>query len=791
MKPTGLQRGIAAVVVLLLVAGTLGCGLWATPTPIVIVATLTPTPPPQGGPTPTPEEAPAPAPTPTPQDEEAPVPTNTPAGEAAPPPPPGKVIGDIDADMKAHLQEIMQTGQAKGRRINVFAKVGDSITESMAFLYDLGYGWENLGEYTNLSGIVEYYREVTVDTMDGEEHNSFNRQSLCGVSGDCAGAPLEGGRNSTLYSEFDEINPGVAIIMYGTNDIALSDLGTYRRDMNAIIDVCEEEGVIPILSTIPDRLDGSREGELALEYNDAIRSIARERNVPLLDYWLALQPLPNKGIDDDGIHPNAYKPGEFYEACNFSEEGLQYGFNVRNKTALEMLLKLKQVVIDDGPPDTGEPGESTAPTPSARPTGAEAPPPEAEALPPPAPGGVRPLPDTTDGIYVFNDQLSGWSLSDEQFRFSATHYVGTQKMIRDHTRRLRQYNPDFVVLHYRLGLGLGYRAPGPGCEPTGEWLEIVTGNDWEREWPGDDVVQENWFFPWSQPPGAYNCDWGWYVMELDDPGWREWWSGQVLAQIEATESDGLFADSFNVPSYIGADHYNPPLPDFDAAFEESWTRRIEEFTAYAKGRFGTRYFIPNVGEWVTTRDTTDYSGADGVMVEGFSEWGPHDPFELEDWRLQMNRVLGLTRQGKAVIAQSYIFEPDDVETRMFYLGNYLLVKGRHSYINVDYGMEPEYFPEYDIDLGPPVDDLPGEIDGLFSADWGLYARRYENGLVLVNPGADAVVADLGGTYYLAEPVGGGIVPEDGDISAWSVGYGAVERVELGPNRAAVLLVSAP
>jgi hypothetical protein len=264
---------------------------------------------------------------------------------------PGQIISDIDADMKANLQEIMAVGREKGRRPNVFAKVGDSITESMAFLYDIGFGWHDLGEYTYLQEVVDYYSEVTVDNMDGEAHNSFSRQSLCGVSGDCAGAPLENGANATLYREFEEINPGVAIIMFGTNDVALTDHATFTRELDRLVTVCEEEGVIPIMSTIPDRLDGEREGQIAIEYNEIIRGMARSHNVPLIDYWLALQSLPNKGIDTDGIHPNAYKPGEFFEATNFSEEGMQYGFNVRNKTALDMLLKVKQIVIDDGPPD--------------------------------------------------------------------------------------------------------------------------------------------------------------------------------------------------------------------------------------------------------------------------------------------------------------------------------------------------------------------------------------------------------------------------------------------------------
>jgi len=406
-------------------------------------------------------------------------------------------------------------------------------------------------------------------------------------------------------------------------------------------------------------------------------------------------------------------------------------------------------------------------------------------------GAVRPFPNTDDGIHVFNDQLAGGSMTEEQFRFAATHYAGCQKMTPTDTRHLRQYNPGFIVLHYRLGLGLGYQEADDACRPNGNWLHFIEGEEWVREWPGDEVVEEGWLFPWAGQPRVYNCDWGWYVMELNDPGWRSWWSDEVIAQMSTNEADGLFADSFSVPNYLGADHYNPPLPGMDAAFEEAWAHRIEDFIAYLQERFGEYYLIPNVGDWTTTRDPTDYSGVDGVMIEGFSEWEPHSPFELADWQLQMNRILDLTRQDKVIIAQSYLWDPDDVETRLFYLGNYLLVKGRHSYINIDYSMEPEYFPEYDIELGSPLDELPTEIDGYFNAAWGLYSRRYANGLVLVNPGLNTQSIDLGGTYYLAQPSGGGLVPASGDISAWSVQYRPVNRIELAPNQAAILLNVTP
>jgi hypothetical protein len=194
---------------------------------------------------------------------------------------------------------------------------------------------------------------------------------------------------------------------------------------------------------------------------------------------------------------------------------------------------------------------------------------------------------------------------------------------------------------------------------------------------------------------------------------------------------------------------------------------------------------------ITSRETTAYSLADGVMVEGFGAWGWGWYFDLPDWQLQMNRILDLVNLDKAVIAQQYI-DPIDVNDRMFLLGNYLLIKGSHTYLNLDYSMEPEWFPEYDIPIGHPLGSAPASVDDLWNAGWGVYARDYDNGLVLVNPTAITQTISLGSTCYQATPAGGGMVPEDGVLPAeWVVTYSAVTEVILPPNRAAVLLDNAP
>ncbi len=392
----------------------------------------------------------------------------------------------------------------------------------------------------------------------------------------------------------------------------------------------------------------------------------------------------------------------------------------------------------------------------------------------------RQFPKTIDGIYVFNDQLSS-ELTEAQYKFSASRYVGCQKVTRKQAKKLRKHNPNFIILHYRLGIGLGYKDSG------GQWIQVIEGNNWVNEWPGDDEVKDEWFFKW-RGKRVKDLQWGWYLMDLNNSGWRQYWSSEVLKQMKANQNDGVFADSFSVPNFFGGGNFAPPLPDIDAKFERNWTRRLEDFITFVKTTFGDDYYlIPNAGSLITTRDKTDYLVADGIMIEGFAAEGTESYYELSDWKLQMDRILSLTSEDKVIIAQSYLSKPDEIDLRLFYLSNYLLVKGRYSYVNIDYSFEPEFFPEYEVQLGPPQGDLPSHITKLFEKDWGVFARYYQNGLVLVNPSSKAKEVSFESTYYLVKPQGGGLVGSDRDIEGWFVDYEPVNNINLGPHQGAILV----
>jgi hypothetical protein len=381
---------------------------------------------------------------------------------------------------------------------------------------------------------------------------------------------------------------------------------------------------------------------------------------------------------------------------------------------------------------------------------------------------LRPLPDTSNGVHVWNDQFTN-GMTDAQVRFVARHEDGTQKIGPRDAARLRRHNPRFQVLHYRLGIGAG-----PVVFRVGErWL-----TDFDRV-----TRHENWFFH-LDGRRVRQTQWNWYLMNPSS-GWRRYWVRSVLREARAGHMDGVFADSLSVPHYLGAESFDPPLTYFRG--EAAWTRRVNSFMRYAKRRLrGRLRFVPNAGSLITTRDRTDYAIPDGVMVEGCAQGGPDAGYAPVDWVLQLDRILRIVRRGRIVICQSYL-GPEHLDARGFVLASYLLFKGRRSFVNMETGLEPEWFPEYDVPIGRPAAKPPKRIAALRTPG-GVYARRFTRGWALANPGERAATYRFAGTRYLVRPSGGGMLPANASTAGWRLDYEPVSGSLTLPARGGAVLL---
>lgn len=403
---------------------------------------------------------------------------------------------------------------------------------------------------------------------------------------------------------------------------------------------------------------------------------------------------------------------------------------------------------------------------------------QAPAAPPPVQPFPGPpidwLPDTSERIQLFADQLHP-GYSDALVRFVATHYAGTQKMLRADNDRFRRVNPRWVLLHYRLG-----SSSGPAL--------YIRHNRWQSDW-AEVTRHESWFLHNAEGRRHHEPVSNWDIHDLANPEFREYWVQSVIADMRATGAQGVFADSFDA----GMSGYGvtPPDPRFvDTAPADptvwggtSWLRHKEDFMAYVAARFAAAperfLFVPNV-TLATAWWWPDYTHADGAMFEGFTLG-----LSRVDWLISMNRALEFSRAGKFVIAQGY---PRTVADRVWLLASYLLVKGRRTFIN-SAGAGVYFYPEYDLPTGRAIDPLPADIEEL---RWrGVYKRAFAEALVLVNPDSRAVTVPLDGPLRLVVPEGGGRTTdaelENGRYVGGRLTYRRVTAVTLDP-RTAVLLV---
>jgi hypothetical protein len=272
------------------------------------------------------------------------------------------IVPLIDPPMRIQLRKIYRTGLSFGNRPAVFAKVGDSITGNKFFLKDVGCGVEVLGSNQSLAPTIKYFRGIafpdSYTTAWCGNANSFSRDSYASDHGWTANEPLKRFANPTsecpppddnpLRCELRLLKPSIALIMFGTNDLELNDPVKFRKKLTQIVQETIVKGVVPVLSTIPPRLDNPDMGSRVAPYNMIIREIAETLQVPLWNYWISLQHAINQGMDHKGIHPNVF---DVDDPAIFTSEALRYGFNLRNFTAIQVLQKIKAVTQNRAPAD--------------------------------------------------------------------------------------------------------------------------------------------------------------------------------------------------------------------------------------------------------------------------------------------------------------------------------------------------------------------------------------------------------------------------------------------------------
>lgn len=217
---------------------------------------------------------------------------------------------------------IYQSGLSQGNHATAFSKIGDCESQAIWYLTDFDHGPTaySLGPYGYLQQVIDYF-PGSFDRVSMAAKSSFNAASLMNPlwADHSACQPDE----SPLACEVRIWQPSLALVMLGTNDTPRP--ANFEGNLRKVLDYLVGRGVLPVLATKADDLEG--DGSV----NATIAGLAAEYDIPVWNYWRAMQPLPQHGLLPDGAHltngPNRFD----------DPKAMQSGWAVRNLTALQAL----------------------------------------------------------------------------------------------------------------------------------------------------------------------------------------------------------------------------------------------------------------------------------------------------------------------------------------------------------------------------------------------------------------------------------------------------------------------
>lgn len=223
-----------------------------------------------------------------------------------------------------NTRAIYERGLKLGRLPDRFSKVGDCQTINTYFLeiFDFPDRYRLGPDFDYLQEAIDYFQ------------GCYSRQSVATRGGMNVASVLShfwadkeqcDKNESPLNCEIRLNNPSIVLISMEESWGRNNKVENYEKYMRQIIETVIEAGAVPILATKADNKEG---GHLI---NQAVARLAFEYDIPLWNYWLAVQPLPNQGLLEDGFH--------LTHGLNFYDDpsNLKRAWPVRNLTALQVI----------------------------------------------------------------------------------------------------------------------------------------------------------------------------------------------------------------------------------------------------------------------------------------------------------------------------------------------------------------------------------------------------------------------------------------------------------------------
>lgn len=239
-----------------------------------------------------------------------------------------------------HAIEIYRRGQGMGLDTHAFSKVGDCQSIKAAFM-----GYFDIPERYSLGNDYAYLQQ-TVDAFAGH-FNTDGQAVRGGFNAAAVLSPLWADPNSCLAGE----NPLECELRITKPVLVIVSLEVwwdgrtaqqYETLMRRILDTIIAHGAVPILATKADNVEGDN------SLNMTTAKLAYEYDLPLWNFWAAVQPLPAHGMDtnrNDGFHISTD------------------AWSTRSFTGLEALDSIWRGLLQAAPATAHDPGLAPTATP--------------------------------------------------------------------------------------------------------------------------------------------------------------------------------------------------------------------------------------------------------------------------------------------------------------------------------------------------------------------------------------------------------------------------------------------
>jgi hypothetical protein len=238
----------------------------------------------------------------------------------------------VPTGVSDRARAIYEYGLSLGNDPTRFSIIGDCQNVSSYFLST----FDKPGDYS--LGPDYAYLQPTIDYYQG----SFSRVSLAVKGGFNAAAVISPLRadpktcnsgESPLDCELHAWRPSIVIVSMETwwSDKPAEE---YDKYMRRVLDRIIETGALPIIATKADNLEGDH------AINATIAQIAYEYEIPMWNFWAAVQPLPGHGLSGDGFHLTF--------ARNFFDDRVRMksAWPWRNLTALQTLDAVRNALAE-------------------------------------------------------------------------------------------------------------------------------------------------------------------------------------------------------------------------------------------------------------------------------------------------------------------------------------------------------------------------------------------------------------------------------------------------------------